>query len=335
MLAGRNLSLIAALLLCAQSLPAQAPPTRLSLVLLANGRMIEGSLIEGEEYSRILFPTGGEIRLPADAIRFACRSKQDAYWKQRVRLSIRDAEEHYKLAIWCLNEGLANLAKEQVAVCRQAELPADRIEFLARRIQLLEESDPAVDPRAAVLPKAVAAISTDAAASAPPQSVLEFTQTVQPILLNRCAAAACHSNRVNNGFQLIRPLQGRSLAREFTLRNLNSILNQMTQAEAGQTEFEARLHTPHGGIDKAPIESAEQIEAINRWIARLNDPVEEQLADSVQSPRSFLSQPDARVARWADRDKKQTKNPWGEHPQPTGGDPFDPEVFNRRYHPED
>lgn len=332
MLGGRNILFALVLLVGGQSLHAQTlPSTSLSLVLLTNGRLIEGSLIEGKDYSRILFPTGGEIRLPAEAIRFACRSKQDAYWKQRLRLSIRDSAMHYDLAVWCLNEGLTNLAKEQVQACLQTDMPPQKIEFLRKRIKLLEESDPAVDPRRAVLPKAVASNEERVAVST--ESVLAYTQSVQPILLNRCAAASCHSNRVNNGFQLIRPLQGRSLAREYTLRNLNAVVAQLEATETSKQEFSRHLHTPHGGIDTPPVTAADQIEAITKWISELNEHREPELADSVQSPRTFLSQPDTRIARWNDRDKRQPKFK-DAYPQPTGADPFDPDVFNKRYHPQ-
>ncbi|MCR9119976.1 MAG: hypothetical protein NXI22_23820 [bacterium] len=312
-------------------LSAQAPVDKLSMVLLTNGRLIQGALHREDDWSRVVLHSGGEIRLPADSIRFACRSPEDAYWKQRLEINPRSAEDQYQLAIWCLNEGEEKLAEEQIEICRLAGVAPHKMAFLQKRMTLIKASDTLSDSQISVLPRAAEAPVNDLVDAIHPRRVFEFTQTIQPLLLNHCGATACHGHRSNNGFQLVRPLDGQSIARKFTLGNLNNLLEQI--GRSSDESLEVYLKQAHGGLKQAAMTEPAKRQVVNDWIANLHEPVEPALAASVRSPQSFLSQPDTRPQSW--RDENKTESEPETLPRNVGADPFDPAVFNRKYHGDD
>lgn len=71
---------------------------------------------------------------------------------------------------------------------------------------------------------AVGACLPAAAADLPPPVVAKFTRHVQPLLLNKCAAGACHGGPSAPALKLHRGFGGASLDRETTLANLDSFL---------------------------------------------------------------------------------------------------------------
>ena len=89
---------------------ATAPPT---VLLLANGRIIQGEITKvGRDV--LVKQRGGVIRRPQDQVEGIFRSLDEAYEFRRDQLPELDPDEHLKLARWCLTQNLQDSAKKEV-----------------------------------------------------------------------------------------------------------------------------------------------------------------------------------------------------------------------------
>ncbi len=66
---------------------------------------------------------------------------------------------------------------------------------------------------------------TAAAADLPPELVAEFTRRVQPLLVNRCAAGACHGGEESPAPKFVRRNMRAGMDRRSTLANMRSFLD--------------------------------------------------------------------------------------------------------------
>jgi hypothetical protein len=89
---------------------------------------------------------------------------------------------------------------------------------------------PVIAQTAALCWLVTAAVGTSAADHTPevvasPEVVAQFTRSVQPLLLNRCAAGACHGGPTSPPPRLQRPVSRSSIDRRTTLANLEAVLD--------------------------------------------------------------------------------------------------------------
>lgn len=129
---------------------------------------------------------------------------------------------------------------------------------------------------------AVAAGHATSAADPPPAMVAGFTRQVQPLLLNKCAAGACHGRADAPAFQLQRGPSGGSLDRLGTLANLRAFLGLAgPDRDAGHIVATLAVRhpasAPQGGFTAAPLSSRDRI-TIESWLqaAKVMSPVTRQ-----------------------------------------------------------
>lgn len=67
-------------------------------------------------------------------------------------------------------------------------------------------------------------LAANAAADHPPEVVAQFTRSVQPLLLNKCAMGACHGGPTSAAPRLQRPASRNAVDRRTTLANLDAFL---------------------------------------------------------------------------------------------------------------
>lgn len=197
----------------------------------------------------------------------------------------------------------------------------------------------------------------------------EFVQAIQPFILNRCATNNCHGSAENSEFHLIRPPPGKTLVRGLTLKNLHATLAQIDRTTPQASPLLTVPRSAHGNAN-SPVYSVTTESAVKRltaWIERIANPPElshpAALTDppslkpldgqsidlqSPPSPQSKEGSP-SRLRSVADEhllDDGDTREPRqrtsgvknstaakrSSEPGFTPKDPFDPEVFNRKYH---
>lgn len=121
-----------------------------------------------------------------------------------------------------------------------------------------------------------------AAAELPPPLVAKFTRHVQPLLLNKCAAGACHGGAAAPAPKLQRGFGGASLDRTTTLENLASFLAAVgpDRDPRGLVATLAVRHPASAGTRgtvAAPLSSRERI-TLETWLEAVR---------SFEPPRRF------------------------------------------------
>ena len=200
----------------------------------------------------------------------------------------------------------------------------------------------------------------------PHGTVEQFTNTVQPLLINRCGAGNCHGPSAESSFQLAYPNWSRTLPRRFTQRNLYAALQVRELATPGASPLLAMSTLPHGGSPSrlstsatrrscsiwqsgyiaapmipdaslrkisAPRPRFSSRRAIDRRTPRIDHPMPIEPTRWPVKRRPSLPETSrrchpARRPAAGPPTAPVTASPAG---QGNTSDPFDPEIFNRRY----
>lgn len=346
-----HLLLLAAVPLAAAADPLLTPQA--GLLLLRNGQVVSGQITRAGDYYIVILGATGEIRLPVADVTAQCASLEDAYTLQAARLSGTRAAEHLDLAEWCLRQRMLAEAAEQVVAAMRLEPENARIKPIERRLELAVAAPPPPPPKATISAATVSAEQLDAAISALPRgSVEKFGAIVQPILQNRCGANQCHGPNAKSSFTLLKPPAGQSANRRFTQRNLYATLQQIDQSSPDSSPLLIMPQRRHGTALSAVFDkhSQKQLDELTAWV-RTAFAVQASAGPATIPPAEpvTLSQPSASPAEQAAVQTEQLAE------QPTAGptkinvmrpqttspdspkarfvprDPFDPEIFNRRY----
>lgn len=115
--------------------------------------------------------------------------------------------------------------------------------------------------------------ATTAASDAPPAIVTSFTRRVQPLLLNRCAAGACHGGPAAEGLRLHRPDVHGTVDRSMTLANLEALLDALGPELDPQPLVAAlAVRHPAAALPRSPVLeplTARERAALETWVAEV------------------------------------------------------------------
>jgi hypothetical protein len=324
------------------------------VLVLKSGEVLEGRVTWAGDLYYVTRP-GGQVGVRGADVEMFARDLDEAYRRKRAAIDPQRVSARHALAQWCIRHGLVGPAAVELAEAMALEpdhpghaLLLRRLEFVTRRPTAPRaESTPGPMPAespwhgretvpkrggpmpAAPSPAAPAPAESrnerealeDRAASLPPAVVEMFTTTVQPILSNGCAAAGCHGAGTTSQFRFER-ISGRTALRHTTLANLAATLELVDRAKPEESPLVRVPRGPHGSAAAAIYHARN----IAQW---------EQLAAWAK----LVSQP----AGSPPRNQPGSKNPAGAREHAAAGtsiatqlpaDPFDPEVFNRRFFPE-
>ena len=344
--------------------PALAP--REGVLLLKNGHVMPGSITKAGDYFVLTLGKTGEVRLPAADVETQCVDLDDAYRYQAALLSNKKAEPHLALAEWCLRYGLKQQAEDQVAFARKLDPEHAKIALLELRLKTA--ADPAVSgaktntSSATVGPRQL----EETLEGLPKGSVERFAVTIQPMLLNRCGANGCHGPAAKSDFHLLRPAAGQMMSKRFTQRNLFTVLQFMDKDHPEQSRLVTLPQERHGGTSESVFDkrSQHQLDDLIAW-GKLLAPKPPQVAvpATIGPAETLLTQKGPAGNKAAaektggkvppniapmnggeNSDSGQPKTPRGPsvkdlksessgRDQAAPRDPFDPEIFNRKYLP--
>ncbi len=242
-----------------------------SVLLLRNGEMMRGQIVhEGDRYD--VFVPGGEIHVKAADVQYHCRDAQEAYLRKRALIRGDNALDHLELAQWCLKAGLVPSAAEELAEAAALEPSHPLIPVLERRVKLA--SLPAPQAAANAKPAALGPTPQELdrmVRGMPPKTVELFAQTIQPMLVNHCAAAGCHGQGVQNGFRLFRTPSGSPPSRLLTQRNLHATLQWLDRSNPDASPLLNYPTRPHGTAT-IPVFSDKQVtqfKQLREWCYRV------------------------------------------------------------------
>ncbi len=353
---------VTTLLLCAHGLLCVAneadPPTASSkasrpCILLTNGNVLFGEAKQQGEWILILNGEGNVSQLPRQQVACWAPSIEDLYQYRVDRREAGDLEGLARDAQWCLDHELyshaASLIREIGAIA-----PDNR---LARSLekQLRNRTDGPDDP-AVTLPSVQSASHTasDGPSALNLADLKTFAGQVQPMLANRCGS--CHSDPSDRKWSLHLPPHGARPSSRMTRENLQRSIEMIDANAPNQSLLLTKAVSPHGGVE-SPLDArdAKAIESLRFWIQRaaasmLTSPSElaaDAPNDSFLPQSAILSgttaEPNATnpsvfeaieppTIRSSEK-PVQTKTPIGTTRLPEVVNPFDPEIFNRKFHP--
>lgn len=345
--------------------PAAVPQQ--SVLLLRNGEAIEGKISRVGELYYVALPseghgtcprewTGGEIRVKAAEVEFCCRDLEEGYRRKRAAIQPGDVRGHLGLAQWCLRHGLLGPAGRELADALDADPTHPMIGLLERRLKMALEPPPRRLPTKATGQAASPEELDRLVRGMPPGSVETFTQTIQPLLVNHCGAAGCHGPRSESAFRLLRTPPGRPASRRLTQRNLHAAMAWVDREDPAASRLLTLPIGPHGTAKKAVFSQgqAAQYKRMVDWVCQLSRrpapkipetvaskekppvramPAESQGSDSPPPESSGTS--DRQPAAGSGKNEPPLEGPSVKRGAPlplfVPVDPFDPEIFNRRY----
>lgn len=277
---------------------AASPPSAPSqsgelLVLLKNGRTMQGRVHDGGEHYHLL-RRGSDLRLRKDSVLHVTDSLPSAYAWLKARVQKPNAEDHLRLANWCIQQELWQAAAEEMLLARQKSPKDHRHAAVERRLQIAwqqalkaeagptqtagqAKSNRVVD--AAVVPAAYQqpAQSTapqmdrqaaDTLATLPDGALRQFTRRVQPILVNNCTAGGCHQSGAASSFQLNRQLLHGMSNKESTRENLLAVLSAIDKENPQSSPLLEAGREPHAkwSLGRFTGRRARLDETLSDWV---------------------------------------------------------------------
>jgi hypothetical protein len=263
-------------LLALRAADSSEPPTTGHVLILENGRTLQGDIQrQGSQYCirRSLgetatggtsIPTDHQARLgssgvaetwiPADKVTRLCASLEEAYDYLRRQANLSDPDERMRLARWCEQHEMHDQALVEVTAA--VELRPHNAEY-RRLLQSLQRaaadrttSKTAADPRSSILdPRCSGPVDLTAS------SVSQFITKVQPVLMNTCAG--CHGPAHEGPFQLERVVDNGVVSRRATQYNLAHVLAQINPENVAISPLLTKAVAIHGEAVQPPIKNRE------------------------------------------------------------------------------
>jgi hypothetical protein len=341
----------------------QLPLQKGRVLILNNEYTIEGDIERVGDHYRIRNKLA-ETCIPAQRALALVASLPDAYAYLRKRINLGDPDERLRLARWCWRNGLQKqgLAELQAA----AELRPSHAE--TRRLLVYWQQESAKTTRTAQRAGSVgdgkASGSSAKPADPPPievttESLGVFATRVQPILMNTCAR--CHATGHGGNFHLTQVFENNISNRRTLERNLAAVLTEVDVSQPEASPLLIKAVSDHAHTGQAPLRDRQSApyRTLESWVKRTvaDNPHLCSKSDSRQpkSEKSVFPVEEQRAkggeeSEWGAEKLPHTapvsspvsrgdvkKAPKSAPASPAGAsaaDPYDPEPFNRKMHPE-
>jgi hypothetical protein len=316
--------------------------------VLDNERTLEGDIERVGDRYRVRRSVG-ELWVPGENVLRLCANLEEAYRFLRGRANLRDADEHLRLANWCMCHGLRPqaLAEVREAVELRPGHAASR-----RMLHNLERSANLTATVATHAPE-----EPEPAVSPPPvnsESLSQFVTRVQPTLMNACGN--CHATGRGGAFKLTRAYEIGLGSRKITYQNLAATLAQVDVARVSASPLLQKAVSIHGDMAQPPFKNREAAayRTLEDWVTKTiaeNEELRERSGTVAQAPPAAHTVPvettpaafDNHAARpstvkavpaAATETQAKAPAPAAQAQDPAAPvDPFDPIIFNRQMHP--
>lgn len=342
---------------------------RAGVLVLRNGSVLRGDILRVGDRYVVGLNERDEVSVSTDRVDLRCRSLKEAYRRKQHRLSPdAAAEERLRLADWCLRQDLLAAAAEQLMAAQRLAPDQSANEHFEKRLRLAARQRSRRGKHSAPAHYSPPADRLDKIAEGLPAGMVElFTTNIQPLLVNHCGSGACHGPKADSKFRLMLPTRNSNMPRRFTQNNLETTLRFVDPEDPGQSDLLSKATEAHGGTREPALTDGdvEQLRHLAEWVygsrqkpaARKPEAIKD--SDKVVS-RSVKGQdrqvatsqseaandsrptPDATLDAGRSTEVRADRQVQPAHhleassdettsqPDP-GADPFDPEIFNRRY----
>jgi len=291
--------------------------------------------------------------------------------KQKLLGADATVRDHLRLADWCLQNDLLAASAEQLMAAQRRDPSDPANEYFEKRLRLAARRRPArasgqpvpsdMSSRDELEELEELDELDELVRSLPADMVEQFTKTIQPLLINSCGGGTCHGANTDTQFHLMSPVRSSTLPRRFTQKNLQAALEHVDPVQPSRSPLLQMATEPHGQSNDAPLTDKDvtQLGHLAAWVLRTHPKPQATSRTVPQPPDSSSPQPIAQHASLSlesvpmqeplnanagplppDAPNDGKVQPAG-HLEPvdktdakehdSGVDPFDPEIFNRRY----
>lgn len=354
-------------------LAAQQPPTvseaPSAVLVLRNGEVLQGRVSQVDDRFRIDLEAGS-LFVSAAEVEMSCNSLEEAYRLKASQAGFNQAHDHARLAQWCQHHGLDQQAEHELQITRRLDPTHPLIGLVERRLAAARAERRPSAPAESRSNSEPSPLQLDEFVAGLPRGTAEsFTRVIQPILLNRCATAGCHTSRAENSFKLDRPPTGAPISQRSTHRNLYAVLQLIDRAAPERSELISPQRCPHRIDTDATLSLSRsgQYRYLVAWVHALAGSPNGSQPSAPPPPAtptgavtaSLLASPQAPAPVTAAAAAIPSQNPFGppspqtvatasatasqskgeikaeaanpRQPATPPADPFDPEVFNHRF----
>ncbi len=338
----------------AQPLAATAPAAfqanasaPLPCVLLRNDNVLFGHAVQVGEYVIVRTGRGGEVQLPRTEVVCWANSTRDLY---RYRVDHRqpgDVGAHLRDARWCLDYELFDLVAEEIQIIKKLDPRNTQVRSIEDTLQRRTSRTPTAHSHLVMQPEDVQPANFEEAGpeigSVDLATLRAFASRVQPMLLNRCAQ--CHSQHTLGNdptrWTLVTPPAGARASSRMTRENLAASIPYINRDAFEESELLLKATTAHGG-GETPLDArnAKAVNSLKAWLMMAVRALPEP-SSSPETPQTTAAQTslpvETPVVAERPRMTELTSQPELRGSQPTRlpqvSNPFDPDLFNRRFHP--
>jgi len=325
-----------------------------SLLVLINGRIISGRIHQSSG-GYIVERPNGRLLVPFQQIHIQAIDLRDAYRQLRESVPSPTAGTHVALARWCLTHELFDETRNELRAALEIDPRMTEARDMLRRLEeILNPQNPAHRKHESFKPRTDDGFtfpeprSLSGLARAPAQ---QFVTKVQPILMNNCARAGCHSAKARSSFRLERVRTGRGGSRTMTERNLAATLQLIDIKEPDASPLLSIPSGKHGRGGRAifsGLRGSRQSNILRDWVREV---AEARSGAATKSSKQFVDTEGDRpqgTPTWANKGVMPVAAAKFDKSTNTGigaasGDPllkailreerkdaFDPEEFNRQ-----
>ena len=332
----------------ADEAPAEEPPLQEpsapveGILVMKSGAVVGGKIVRSGDFYKVIGPYG-QGHFPAELVKLRADDLEDAYQKLRdIAKSHHSANARITLARWCLTHHLDNQARlelREALVLEPDNQDAKRLlrdaEDSIKSKQIDVAAGQPAPPARGGRPPSSADDETVTLGGLSREQALQFTRRIQPLLVNTCASAGCHSRDSQNGFRLQNVSPGANSNRNATERNLAQILEHI---DIKKPKASTLLTAPgrHHGRNGRPVfvgpRGDEKLTELEKWIVAVaRDEMQRSGRDARRKSGAEHAAMAGKQSRDADpfaqsaSDATDSQRPL----PPASEDPFDTAAFNR------
>jgi len=248
------------------------------VLLLRNGQLLGGSYINSRFGYEILLQGGGLIRLKHDDVEFVSDSIDEIYSFRRASKVNNTAIAHLDMATWCLKNKLYDYAAYHLQQAIKINPRESGIIPVQTRLAIAQRGHKQSRLEATVV-RSGTVVSNDTVVERINQlentTIHSFVTKIQPLLLNKCAVAACHGPNSRSSYQLINSRWTKTTPRNISYRNLYNTLRYIDFDSPERSRLLLKGTSHHGGMksDSFVFTQGEQLGQLLNLVRTLTVPV--------------------------------------------------------------
>ncbi len=258
-----------------------------NLMVMTDGRTMTGAItIQAGGYS--VEKLGGSLFVPKEQVRCVARDLRDAYRIQRESQVDPTAGALLQLAEWGISYRLYDEARDDLhrALRRDPENETARKMLQRLEEQLLAQPKPRAN--APVNGDGFLVQEVESLGGLSRETAAQFTSRIQPLLINRCGGASCHSSESNNTFRLAHVRIATRNHRRQSEQNLAAVMKYINTEDPRDSELLRIANGLHGGQTITMFggsQGTQQLHSIQDWVNTVTAEQRVQQAKLAKAPQ--------------------------------------------------